>query len=324
MRHPDIPLAVDIHDHLLEKEVLAQCGARSVVTGFGARPGPGGPLAEKMFEPAQQLADMDARGIDIALLSSAAVIETTSWADAQTELMLCRRLNDTIAKWVAAHPQRFAGSFTLPLQDMGLALAEMERAVSTLGLKVANLPTNVKGVYLGEPAFRPFWQRVEQLGVVAFIHPEGSKDPWFQKYALWNTVGQSIEEAKVMASLIYEGIAETFPGLKLIMAHGGGYFPHYMGRLDRAGGSWPDIMRNIKGVPSDYLKWFYYDACVYDPVVLDHLIELVGPERLLMGSDYPVGERDPIGLLRKSKAVGKQNLAAIAGGNAAKLLKLRT
>ena len=125
-----------------------------------------------------------------------------------------------------------------------------------------------------------------------------------------------------MASLIYEGVMTKFPSLKVVMAHGGGYFPHYMGRLDRNTLNRPDTVANTGGVtPGQMLKCFYYDTCVYDPQVLKVLHERVGADRLVMGSDYPVGEKDPVQWLRDAGLAGAE-LEAAAGGNAARLLGL--
>jgi len=325
MKHDDLPLVVDFHVHMLEPEVFKASTNKTVFTGFGATPAtaprPGAQqLMGRMFDPGAEIEDMDARGIDMSVVSSSTVLQGTSWADPKTDLELCRRCNDQAAAWVAQHPKRFIGSFVLPLQDPKLALAELERAVKTLGLKVANVSSSYNGVYMGDPAFHPFWEAVERFGVTVWIHPEGTRDPWFQRYALWNSAGQSIEEAKVMASLIYEGVMTKFPGLKVVMAHGGGYFPHYMGRLDRNTANRPDTVRNAGGkTPSAFLRSFYYDSCVYDPQVLKVLLERVGADRLVMGSDYPVGEKDPVGWLRQCGVAGA-DLAGIAGGNAARLL----
>jgi len=148
------------------------------------------------------------------------------------------------------------------------------------------------------------------------------RDPWFQRYALWNSVGQSIEETKCMASLIYEGVMTRFPELNVVMAHGGGYFPHYMGRMDRNTANRPDTVRNMEGQsPSAFLRRFYYDSCVYDPAVLKVLIERVGADRIVMGSDYPVGEKDPVAWLKECGLAGAE-LEQVAGGNAARLLGL--
>jgi aminocarboxymuconate-semialdehyde decarboxylase len=175
---------------------------------------------------------------------------------------------------------------------------------------------------VGAPAYHAFWQAIEKNAITAWIHPEGSRDPWFQQFALWNSLGQSIEEAKCMASMIYEGVMTKFPGLKVVMAHGGGYFPHYMGRVDRNTLNRPDTVRNTGGrKPSEFLRSFYYETTVYDPQVLQVLRERVGVDRLVMGSDYPVGEADPVGWLRQCGIAG-EDLAAVTGGNAARLLGL--
>jgi len=325
MRHKDLPLVVDFHVHMLEPEVFKASTNKTVFTGFGAAPAtaprPGAQqLMGRMFDPAAEIEDMDARGIDMSVVSSSTVLQGSSWADPNTDLALCRRCNDQAADWVARHPKRFVGSFVLPLQDVKLALQELERAVGTLKLKVANISSSYNGLYMGDPAYHPFWEAVERLGAAVWIHPEGVRDPWFQRYALWNSLGQSVEEAKVMASLIYEGVMTKFPRLRIVMAHGGGYFPHYMGRLDRNTANRPDTVRNAGGsTPSAFLRSFYYDSCVYDPKVLQVLLERVGADRLVMGSDYPVGEKDPVGWLRACGVAGA-DLAAIAGGNAARLL----
>ena len=325
MRHKDLPLVVDFHVHMLEPEVFKASTNKTVFTGFGAAPAtaprPGAQqLMGRMFDPAAEIEDMDARGIDMSVVSASTVLQGSSWADPNTDLALCRRCNDQAADWVARHPKRFVGSFVLPLQDVKLALQELERAVQTLGLKVANISSSYNGLYMGDPAYHPFWEAVERLGAAVWIHPEGVRDPWFQRYALWNSLGQSVEEAKAMASLIYEGVMTKFPRLRIVMAHGGGYFPHYMGRLDRNTANRPDTVRNAGGsTPSAFLRSFYYDSCVYDPKVLQVLLERVGADRLVMGSDYPVGEKDPVGWLRACGVAGA-DLAAIAGGNAARLL----
>jgi aminocarboxymuconate-semialdehyde decarboxylase len=327
MKHDDLSLVVDFHVHMLEPEVFKASTNKTVFTGFGATPAtaprPGAQqLMGRMFDPKAEIEDMDARGIDMSVVSSSTVLQGTSWADPATDLELCRRCNDQAAAWVAQHPKRFAGSFVLPLQDPKLALEELGRAAKTLGLKVANISSSYNGVYMGDPVYHPFWEMIQKLGVTVWIHPEGVRDPWFQRYALWNSAGQSIEESKVMASLIYEGVMTKFPELKVVMAHGGGYFPHYMGRLDRNTANRPDTVRNAGGkTPSTFLRSFYYDTCVYDPQVLKALLERVGADRLVMGSDYPVGEKDPVGWLRECGVAG-EDLARIAGGNAARLLGL--
>lgn len=327
MQHTDLPLVVDFHVHMLEKEVFNASTNKTVFSGFGStpttEPRPGAQqFMGRMFDPIAEIEDMDVRGIDISVVSSATVLQGTSWADPQTDLNLCKRCNDQAAEWVAQFPNRFIGSFVLPLQDVELSLGELERAVKTLGLRVANISSSYNGVYMGDPLYHQFWQAIQKDDITVWIHPEGVNDPWFQRYALWNSAGQSIEEAKCMASLVYEGVMTKYPSLKVVMAHGGGYFPHYMGRMDRNTLNRPDTVRNTNGrKPSDFLRSFYYDTCVYDAQVLNVLLERVGADRLVMGSDYPVGEKDPVGWLRETGVTGK-NLVKITGGNAALILGL--
>lgn len=235
-------------------------------------------------------------------------------------LTLARQVNDTAADWAANSSRRIVGSFVLPLQDMNLALTEFNRAVEDLGLKVANVPAEVRGTYLGDVQFRPFWKAACDFGVVVFMHPDGAKDPWFFQWGMWNSLGQSLEEAKFMASVIYEGVLETYPGLKLVIAHGGGYFPHNMGRLDRNVKNAPQSMKNITRKPSAYLKNVYYDTCLYDPTVLSALIKIVGPEHLVLGSDWPIGETDPIGFVNRCQGIDGTEKRMIAGGRVVQLI----
>ena len=320
---------IDFHVHMLERSVFAASTNKTVFTGFGATPAEAPrhgvrQAMERSFDPLAIIEDLQARGIDMGVLTASTVLQGSSWADPATDLDLCRRCNDQAARWQADHPQQLVGSFLLPLQAPELAMGEFRRCVDELGLRVGNVSSSYRGVYVGAPAYHDFWQAVEAAGVTVWIHPEGAPDPWFQQFALWNSLGQSIEEAKCMASMIYEGVMTKFPALKVVMAHGGGYFPHYMGRLDRNTQNRPDTVRNTDGrKPSEFLRHFHYDTCVYDPQVLQVLAQRVGTDRLVMGSDYPVGERDPLGWLRECGLTG-DDLTAVAGGNAARLLGLAT
>lgn len=320
---------VDFHAHFLQADVMRTCAPHWILSGFGARPfeppPPGSPRAlqtERMLDPALALADMDARGIDVHVVSSSTVVQGTGWAKPALQAELERRVNDEAARWVAGAPDRFVGSFTLPLRDIDLALEELERATGELGLRVANLPAQVDGEYLGAPRFRPVWEALQERGAVPFVHPDGIRDPWFQRYSLWNSVGQPIEEAKLMASVILEGLLDALPELEIVISHGGGYLPHYFGRLDRNVTNMPDSVRNISQRPSAYLGRFYYDTCVYDPSILDALVRRVGADRLVMGADYPVGEDDPVGFLRRAGTLTEADVEQVAGGTAARLLGL--
>ncbi len=314
-------MIVDFHVHMLDEHVFRASTNKTVFSGFGAHPAseprPGArELLMRMMRPEAIIEDMDARGIDVAVLTASTVLQGTSWADPQTDLELCRRCNATVAEWAAKYPRRFVPSVVLPLQDVDASLKELQGKP-----RVINAGSSYNGVYPGDPVYRPFWEAVNAIGATVWIHPEGVRDPWFQRYALWNSAGQSIEEAKVMASLIYEGVLHAFPALKVVIAHGGGYFPHYMGRMDRNHANRRDTVRNTGGrKPSDFLRSFHYDTCVYDPQVLQVLLARVGADRLVMGSDYPVGEKDPTRFIEENTS--KDEMQQICGGNAARLLNL--
>jgi aminocarboxymuconate-semialdehyde decarboxylase len=319
---------IDLHTHFLEPVVMRESAPRWVLGAFGTRefapPPPDsaqGQATRKMFDPAEHVADMDRNGIDRHVVSAATAVQGTDWAEPQHQAELERRNNDQAARWAAHAPDRLVGSFTLPLADVELALRELERATDELGLKVANLPAQSRGDYLGAPRFRPIWRELDSRGITSFIHPDGARDLWFQEYSLWNSIGQPIEESKVIASLILEGVLDQLPDLKIVISHGGGFLPHYSGRLDRNVTNMPDSVRNISRLPSDYLRFLYYDTCVYDVSTLEALAQRMGLDRIVLGSDYPVsGEADHIGFVRSANGFPAADLDRILGGTAERLL----
>ncbi|HTU84517.1 MAG TPA: amidohydrolase family protein [Solirubrobacteraceae bacterium] len=323
-------LVVDMHAHVLDSHALQVAGPHGAASGFGARPSippPGSRFAELndlMLNAQRQVAAMDERGVDVSLISAILAVTPTGWATRAVALELNRRYNDLIAEAVRAFPSRLVGSFTVPLQDLELAWGELSRACDELELRVIQLPASIGGIYLGEPPLRALWDEIARRDLLVFIHPDGVRDPWFQRYSLWNSVGQPIEEAKVLSSLIYEGVLEDLPGLRIVVSHGGGYLPHYYGRLDRNVHNMPDSAVHISQPPSAYLKRLYYDTCVYEPSTLTALVAQVGAERLVMGSDWPVGEADPIGFVNRCPALDENARRAVLGGTAAGLLGLRT
>jgi aminocarboxymuconate-semialdehyde decarboxylase len=319
---------IDFHTHFVDPGVMRQSAPHWILSGFGTRsfepPPAGSPRAlqtARMLDPELALADISARGVDVHVLSASTVVQGTAWAEPELQAELERRTNDACARWVALAPDRFVGSFTLPLRDDRLALRELDRASDELGLRIVNLPAQVDGDYLGAPRFGDLWAALQQRQTLVFIHPDGIRDPWFQEYSLWNSVGQPIEEAKVMSSVILEGVLDRHPGLRIVISHGGGYLPHYFGRLDRNVTNMPDSVRNISRRPSEYLRSFYYDTCVYDPAILAALADRVGTDRIVLGSDYPVGDADPLAVVREA-GFAPADVEAITGGTAAQLLGL--
>jgi aminocarboxymuconate-semialdehyde decarboxylase len=315
------PKCIDFHAHFLQRDSFEAGQPHSVSSCFGRNVlSLENPFFQKWLDPVLQIADMEEQGIDIHVLSSGDVLQARGWADPKEEARLAALVNDECASWVARFPSRFIPSAVLPLGDMRLALHEFER-VRGMGMRVVNMPSNFRGTYLGDARFSEFWAALLQHDCVAFIHPEGVTDTWFQDYALWNSIGQSIEEVKVMSSLIYEGTMDRHAGVKIVMAHGGGYMPHYMGRLDRNVTDKPFTTKNITKRPSEYLRDFFYDSCVYDPKTLELLVERVGIDRVVLGGDYPAALLDPLDFL-ETTCLGDEDRAKIAGGNAMQLLGL--
>ena len=268
-----------------------------------------------------RLADLDEFGIDMQVVFCH-VAQYCYWAPVEDGVRLTRLGNDRLAEFVSKHPDRFIGMGMAPLQDTQAAIAELERAVNTLGLKAIAVNTHVDGTELGDQRLWPFWARVEQLHVPVFIHPSGFKHPRFEKHLMWNGVGQPIEEAIALSSLMYEGVLDRFPKLKFGIAHGGGFLPYYAGRVDRNYRNRPDQTPNIKHEPSVYMKRLFYDTCVYNPDMLEFLAAKVGADRIVIGGDYPVGEDNPAAFVKKAKLSSKEK-RMILGENAARILGIR-
>lgn len=317
---------IDFHAHLLERRAYREGLPHCPPTGFGksipkADPGTAwARMLEGMFDPDKHVADLDRLGIDAEVVSSATVQEGTSWATPELEDEINAAVNDEVARWVSLHPTRIIGSFTLPLQDRGHTIAELDRCTTDLGMRVLQLPACVHGVYMGDEPFRYLWEEIADRNLAVFMHPDGTRDLWFQQYSMWNSVGQPIEEAKLIASMIYGGVLEDFPQIPIVIAHGGGYLPHYFGRLDRNVKAWPQSTKNISKKPSEYLRSLYYDTCLYEPRMLDALVDRVGADRIVMGSDYPVGELDPLGFIADSPRVSEDDAKLMQGDTAAAFL----
>jgi aminocarboxymuconate-semialdehyde decarboxylase len=325
--------AIDFHAHIIVPEVYAVAAEHNIFSELPTDPGVTDEMRSKIKERAdtvlarmsdvsERLAKMDAMGVDVQVLSASLVHQGLEWADAQTSLRLARTTNDWIAKAVASAPKRFIGLGTLPLHVPPLALAELERCLRELGLKGVAISTTAAGMELGDGALRPFWAKAEELGAVVYIHPGGNRDPRFKRWHLWNSVGQAFEEAMAISSLMYDGVLECFPKLKICISHGGGYMPYYMGRIDRNYAEKSNTRVNMTKPPIDYLRMLYFDSCVYERPVLQHLVDKVGAERVVLGSDYPVGEVKPIEFVTDTTTLSEPQKEKIVRTNAVTLLGL--
>jgi aminocarboxymuconate-semialdehyde decarboxylase len=325
--------AIDFHAHVIVPEVYAVAAEHNIFSELPTDPGVtdemrskikerAGTVLARMSDVSERVAKMDAMGVDVQVLSASLVHQGLEWADAQTGLRLARTTNDWIAKAVAGAPTRFIGLGTLPLHVPPLAVAELERCLRELGLKGVAISTTAAGLELGDSALRPFWAKAEELGAVVYIHPGGNRDARFKRFHLWNSVGQAFEEAMAISSLMYDGVLESFPKLKICISHGGGYMPYYMGRIDRNYAEKANTRVNMTKPPIDYLRMLYFDSCVYERPVLQHLVDKVGAERVVLGSDYPVGEVKPIEFVTDITTLSPAQKEKIVGTNAAALLGL--
>jgi aminocarboxymuconate-semialdehyde decarboxylase len=320
---------IDFHAHLMLPEMYAVTGPHSMFVKSNTDPTMGedarkgvrereAVLVARMSDVTERIAHMDAMGVDMQVLSSSLVQQSTYWAEPQESLRLERMLNDRMAGVVAANPKRLIGLGGVPLAAPALAVAELTRCMRDLGLAGVGISTTARDMELGDAALRPFWEKAEKLGAVVYIHPAGNNGARFEKWYLWNSIGQAFEEAMAIASLMYEGILDAFPQLKICISHGGGYMPYYMGRIARNYVEKAATRVNMKKSPAEYLRMLYFDGCVFETEVLEALVRRVGAGRVVLGSDYPVGEPDPIGFVERS-ALAPADKAAIVGVNAARL-----
>ena len=320
---------IDFHAHLMLPEMYAVTGPHSMFVKSNTDPTMSedarkgvrereAVLVARMSDVTERIAHMDAMGVDMQVLSSSLVQQLTYWAEPKESLRLERMLNDRMAAVVTANPKRLIGLGGVPLAAPALAVAELTRCVRDLGLAGVGISTTARGMELGDAALRPFWERAEELGAVVYIHPAGNTGARFEKWYLWNSIGQAFEEAMAIASLMYEGILDAFPQLKICISHGGGYMPYYMGRIARNYLEKPATRVNMKKSPAEYLRMLYYDSCVYETEVLEALVKRVGADRVVLGSDYPVGEPKPIAFV-ESCALPAADKEKIIGVNAARL-----
>lgn len=280
-------------------------------------------MVPHLHDPKVRLAAMDRQGIDIQVVSMN-LYPSCYTAAAGTGRKVAQICNDGVAEFVSHDPNRFVGLASLPLQNIEFTLAEMDRAVHDLGLRGFEIASTIRNRDLGEPEFRPFWAKARELDLPVFIHPMGFTDPGrLKKFRLWNTIGQPLEEAIAMSSLIHEGIMEDYPGLKVVICHGGGYLPYYSGRGDHAYKVHTDMGDKMKYPPSHYMRKIYCDTVIFDRDMLPLLLRKVGAGRILMGSDYPFVLDDPVEFIWGARGISKEAKEKILWKNAAKLFRLR-
>jgi aminocarboxymuconate-semialdehyde decarboxylase len=337
VRRRNRSLTVDVHSHAFvpEVDVLVKNRSENRVESVTHRPAMGTASAEynattmfpsvlpKLTSMQQRLRDMDEVGIDVQVVSPTS-LQHYYWADLDLAREAVLLTNEKIAEQCAKHSDRFVALGNVSMQHPDLAVEQMDHCTRTLGMRGIEISTSINGLELDNDAFARFWARAEEIGCVVFIHPSGtSLAGRLNRFYLENIIGRPIETTIALSHLIFGGVLDRHPGLKIIAAHGGGYLPFYAGRSDHAYAIRPET-HTVKHAPSEYLRRIYFDSLVYSPESLRYLISKVGASQVMVGTDYPfdMGSYDVHELIRAAGDLSETDQEAIRGANAVRLLGL--
>jgi aminocarboxymuconate-semialdehyde decarboxylase len=305
---------VDIHAHTIVPEAAAVINHPLEAPGL------------LWSNVSDRIQEMDAEGIDFEALSI-----NPFWYRAERDAAaeLIRIQNEKLAEFCAATPDRFVAFATVALQHPQLAVEQLEHAIKTLGLRGLSVGGSVAGQELADPKFHPVWAKAEELGILIFMHPLGTRElePSGRlggSGLLTNTIGNPLETTIALSHLIFEGTLDRFPGLKICAAHGGGFLPSYAARSDAVITTFPNRVGPLpKKKPTQYLKdgQLYFDSIMFTPEGLRHLIAETGPDKVVIGTDYPFPwNRVPVDHILSTPGLSDDDKIAILGGTAAKLL----
>ena len=329
-------LRVDIHCHYLNAEVAARVAhfnpgqyepsvryANALTREVNVRQMK--ERAPKLTDIALRLKDMDRMGIDIQAVSPAPN-QTYYWTDPGAGAELARGVNERIAEIVAQHPDRFVGLGTVPLQSVDLALQELTHCVKTLGLRGVEINPSVNGLDLSDKQLNleRFFAKVQALDVLIFMHPIGfTQGERLVDHYFNNVIGNPLETTVAASHLIFDGVMQRYPRLKVVLPHGGGYLAHYWARMDHAWRARSDCRTVLKRKPSHSLEQFYFDSITFDRGMLRQLVERFGADHVLLGTDYPydMGMEHPVEFIAGA-GLSSSKRNQILGGNAARLLKI--
>jgi aminocarboxymuconate-semialdehyde decarboxylase len=303
-------------------DVHAHCGVPEANTLLGV-PFQG---VLHMADTTTRIAAMDAQGIDVEALSINPV-----WYQAPRDLAaeVIKIQNAKLAE-IMASSDRFVCYATVALQHPDLAAEQLQAAVKTQGFRGVSIGGSVEGQDLSDPKFHPFWAKAEELGVLVFMHPQGTRELESSNRLkgnglLTNTIGNPLETTIALSHLIFEGTLDRFPGLKICAAHGGGYLPSYAARSDAVCRTFPDqVGPQPKKKPTEYLKQLYFDTIVFTPEALRHLVAEAGVGQIVMGTDYPYPwTSTSVDHILSTPGLSDADKAAMLGNTAAKLLGIK-
>jgi aminocarboxymuconate-semialdehyde decarboxylase len=279
-------------------------------------------ITPPLYDMSLRLQAMRRQKVDVQALSMCSPM--VYWAPPEFGLRLSQVFNDACAAAHLQAPERFVGMAMLPMQAPVLALAELERAARLPGLRGVYMATNVNGKNLDDESFFPIYAKCEALGWPIFLHPVETIGPErTQKYHLKNLLGIPYETGIAAASLIFGGVLDTFPKLEVMLSHAGGAFPWLTGRMDHGTRVRPELA-HMKRTPSRYLRRFTYDTITHSPQIMSYLIDLVGADRIMLGSDYcfDMGYARPVAFVDKIPRLAARDRNLMLGATAARLLKL--
>lgn len=329
------PMSVDVHAHCIPssfREWLEGSGRGHGVEILETGKGrcvrfngrfTSGPMRESLGDLPQRLTDMDRMGIHTQLLAGWIDLAGYDLEDAAA-VSYSRAHNDCLAEEAAQHPDRLRAMANLPLQDPAAAARELHRAIDELGMAGAQVATTVGPDWIDRAGLDAVWETAEAMGALVILHPMAPlTGVTLDRYFMDNSVGRPAETTIALAGLIYSGVFDRFPDLRLCAVHGGGFLPFQIGRLDRGYEAKPELAaQQASRLPSDYLQGLYVDTVVHDPRVLRFLVDLMGADRVLMGTDYPfeMGEDDPVALIDAVPGLEPAQREAILTGNAQRLL----
>lgn len=262
---------------------------------------------------------MDTQGIRSAVVSANQALNY-GWAPLDVAIEVAQLINDDLAEGSRRYPERILGIASVPLQDPDAALTEATRAVEELGLRGIQVLSSIEGVNLVDAGLDSVFESAARHRVPLFVHPYGALNhERMTRHFLVNVVGFPSEQAMAAAGLVFEGVLDRYPDLRVLLGHGGGVFPYILGRIERGMRAFPDLMRASRPLRS-YLSQIYVDTLIHDDRALAYLIETVGIEHVVLGTDWPYWMQDPDILPRVDRVLAAAGLeAAILSGNAERL-----
>jgi aminocarboxymuconate-semialdehyde decarboxylase len=282
--------------------------------------------APKLSSIEVRLKDMDKMGIDIQAVSPAPH-QTYYWTNPGEGQELARMVNERLAEICSKWPERFVALGTVPLQDAGLAVSELTHCVKTLGLRGVEINPSVNRMDLTDARLDldKFFAKAQELDIVIFMHPVGfTHGERLMDHYFNNVIGNPLETTVAVSHLIFDGVMERYPKLKVVLPHAGGYLAHYWARMDHAWKARPDCRTVITKKPSSYLEKFYFDTITFDRGMLSHMVGRYGADHVVLGTDYPydMGMEHPVDFIGGTPGISKADKERIMGGNAARLLKI--